>query len=137
MHGLAFVPIQTASDKAAAIVEAQKAKFAQDKDKYPPGLKEQHEFLLKMLEDKDTHDFEILLYPFGFPAPFPEPEKPYCNIVYMISRPFSRGTIVSRSRLPPCAVFIDRMSSTPVPQTPKHRQSSILGTWKSLPTWRS
>ena len=97
VDGLSLVPIQVASSQAADIVKAQRERLEKMKNKYPPGLKEQHEVQLQHLEDKDSADFELFPFAFGFPQSFPEPEKPYCNFVTILSRPFSRGTIVSLS----------------------------------------
>lgn len=94
MNSLSYIPLQTASDRADALIAKLKAKLEKNRDKYPPGLFDQYEVQLQLLQDKDTPDFEIVMLPFAFPAPFPEPDKPHCNIFPQLMRPFSRGTIV-------------------------------------------
>ena len=104
VDGISFVPLQVMSERASAIVEEQRAKLARDQDQYPPGRKEQHEVLLKLLEDKSIPDMEIIQFPFGYPRPFPEPNKPHCRFFHVLARPFSRGTIVrpQMTRMKPC-----------------------------------
>ena len=94
MNTLSFIPIQAASKRADEIVAKQRAKLEANKDKYPPGLKEQYEIQLKNLADKNEIEFEAYLFPFAFPESFPEPTKPYVNILPQLVHPWSRGTIV-------------------------------------------
>lgn len=91
---ISMVPLQTFADKAAEIVQRAKDAIAHDADRLPPGLKEQYDLQLKLLEDPAIPDFEILHMPFMFPTPLPEPDKPYITLICILSRPFSRGTIV-------------------------------------------
>ncbi|EKM52404.1 uncharacterized protein PHACADRAFT_260760 [Phanerochaete carnosa HHB-10118-sp] len=101
LNGASFIPIQNISDRTDVLVRRQKEKLAQNASTYPPGLKEQHEILLQLLEDPNVPDFEILFLPFmGSFFPNPEPEKPYLNMPAILPRPHSRGTIHATSADP-------------------------------------
>ena len=99
MNALSFVPLQTVSPKASALIAKHRAQFEKNKDRYPQGLREQYEIQLKVLEDEDSPDVELLMFPFAFPDSFPEPMKPYCSLLSTLIHPFSRGTIVSTSSM--------------------------------------
>ncbi|EKM56079.1 uncharacterized protein PHACADRAFT_162124 [Phanerochaete carnosa HHB-10118-sp] len=94
VNSATFVPIQSASDRTDILVPGEKEKFAQNACTCPPGRKEQLEIQLQQLEDLHVSDFEMIFFPFmiHFFAN-PEPEKPYLNILSVLSRPFSRGSI--------------------------------------------
>lgn len=94
---LAMIPLQKCTPKATELIQQAKEKYAKEAHKLPPGLKEQYDLQIQMLEDPEIPDFEILYFPFMFPAPCPEPDKPHVGIFPMLSRPFSRGTIVRLS----------------------------------------
>ena len=102
MNTFTFVPLLKTSDRARSIIAKQKAQFEANKDKYPPGIKEQYEILLRNLENEDEIQFEVFLFPFAFPESFPDPTKPYCNLLHQLVHPFSRGTIV-------CSGFAQRI----------------------------
>lgn len=94
-NALSFIPLQSASDRAAQLVQKQKNKLAEMGDTYPQGLKESHELQIQLLEDPRVPDFEILFFPFMFYFfPTPELEKPFITILPTLARPFSRGSVV-------------------------------------------
>ena len=94
-NGVSFIPIQSASERAAELVRKQKDKLVKMGDAYPPGLKESHELQIKLLEDPRVPDFEILFFPSVVDSfPTPEPERPYITILPTLARPFSRGSVV-------------------------------------------
>jgi len=88
--GLSFVSIQDVSDRAAKLIEQQKAKIERDASKYPPGLKEQYDVMIQLMKDNDVPDIEIIVWPFSFN---PDTSKPYIGLLPVIGHPFSRGTI--------------------------------------------
>ena len=94
-NGVSFVSLQTLSGRADELIRKQKDKLAHNASTYPPGLKEQYKVQLKLLEDPNVPDVEFMFFPFMIHFfPNPEPQKPYINMVPMLCRPFSRGTIV-------------------------------------------
>lgn len=108
VNSLSFVPIQAASDRADALVRKQEEKHARNSGTYPPGLKEQHDVQLQLLADPSVPDFEVLFFPFMFNFfPNPEPNKPYLNLLPILARPFSRGTIHIASADPKASPAID------------------------------
>ena len=93
VNNFSFVPIQVASPRAAELVEKQRAKLASGK--YPPGLRAAYEQQLALLANPNVPDFEIIFFPFTFPVPPPELDKPYLSIFPTLSRPFTRGTRIN------------------------------------------
>lgn len=92
-----MVSLQTCSDKASEIIQREKDAIARDAHTFPPGLKEQYDLQMKLLEDPTVPDFEILFMPFMFLIPIADPDKPHITLASLLSRPFSRGTIVSEA----------------------------------------
>jgi hypothetical protein len=95
VNGVSFIPLQLSSERAVELVKKQKEKVARESGKYPPGRKELYEAQLELLANPRVPDFEMLFFPFTFPMPSPEPDKPYIAIYPTLGRPFTRGTIVS------------------------------------------
>lgn len=89
-----MVPLQSCSDKVSEIVQRAKDAVACDAAKFPSGLMEQYALQLRLLEDPAVPEFDILYMPFNFPSPVAQPDKPHVNLCVILSRPFSRGTIV-------------------------------------------
>lgn len=92
INAFAFAPLRAISDKAQAIIEKKRARFAKEADHYPPGLRKQYELQLQYLESDRDPDVEYMVSAAGPPAP--EPDKPYISVVTNLTHPWSRGTIV-------------------------------------------
>lgn len=63
-----FLPLDKFTDKAASIVEKRKARLRNQSAEYPPGLREQHEVLLEMMQSGKTADGELLMIPITLTA---------------------------------------------------------------------
>ena len=97
VDGLSFMPTSTLTDKLPEIIQQQRARLVEVGHTYPPGRKEQLELQIKLLEDPNISDTEIMLFPVGWPFEMKELEdKPYVVLLSIFAHPFSRGTIVSR-----------------------------------------
>ncbi|KAI0364110.1 GMC oxidoreductase [Pilatotrama ljubarskyi] len=100
--GLNFVPLQKFSDHADDIIRELEAKLAREEASYPPGLKEQYEYQLKLLKDPNVPDVELMVAPFSFKPEGTAPRRHYDHtaatvpiiaILPTLLHPFSRGTI--------------------------------------------
>ncbi|KAI0737717.1 GMC oxidoreductase [Daedaleopsis nitida] len=106
LTGISFVPLQTISQsRADDIVAKIEAKIAREAASYPPGLKEQYDYQLKVLKDPKVPDVEIMLTPFSF-APTTA-TKPIVSLLPAGVHPFSRGTIHISSADPKASPAID------------------------------
>ena len=105
VNGLSFIPIQIASNRAEQLVQKQRDKLA--KGNYPPGLRASYEQQLELLVNPKVPDFEILFFPFTFPVPPPEPDKPHISIFPTLGGPFTRGTVHVQSADPKAWPAID------------------------------
>ncbi|EMD35377.1 hypothetical protein CERSUDRAFT_116159 [Gelatoporia subvermispora B] len=90
--GLSFLPSNVFSDRMASLAEEQQRKLTRDASTYPPGLKEQYEKQIQLLNDPKVPNLEILVYPFIVPG-HTIAEKPRVWILPILSHPFSRGSI--------------------------------------------
>ncbi|OBZ73636.1 Versicolorin B synthase [Grifola frondosa] len=91
MTGLTFLPIQSFSERAAALIQAQTEKFAREAETYPPGLKEQYAVQLEMLKKENVPDIEVVVFPFSLKPD--DSGRPFVGLLPSIGHPFSRGTI--------------------------------------------
>ena len=100
INGISHIPLQSFSDRADQLVQDHKKKLARERQRYPPGLEEQHELQLQLMEDPKVPDLELMLFPFVMDFfPVPDMTKPYLTIIPIVGHPFTRGTIVRISAL--------------------------------------
>lgn len=63
--GLTFMPASSFSERVAALCEAQREKVARESPHYPPGLLEQYQIQLEILESRKIPSGEIMLVPWA------------------------------------------------------------------------
>ncbi|OCH89327.1 FAD/NAD(P)-binding domain-containing protein [Obba rivulosa] len=90
--GLSFLPFHTFSERATFLTKEQKRKVAENVNTYPPGLREQYDEQIRLMENPNVPNLEIILYPFIVPG-HNIVEKPRVWLLPVLSHPFSRGTI--------------------------------------------
>ncbi|THV01184.1 alcohol oxidase [Dendrothele bispora CBS 962.96] len=103
---LTYAPLSAFSglDRAKALYSTQKRKIEEciNKGIYPPGLEEQYNLLLDLLDpEKGNPDVELVGFPgyISFPRP-PIPGKKYYTLCAVLNHNFSRGTIHATSSNP-------------------------------------
>lgn len=100
---MAFAPLRTLlpEPRAWSLIAEQRRKIEEKAGSLPPGLKEQYNIQLEVLESGVGADIEIAHVPgYIFPIGTSEPGKSYMAMVAAMNHNFSRGTAVSFSIFP-------------------------------------
>ena len=87
----AFVPLQTITDRAQELVERKRGEIARLEPTDP--LRPGQEMHLKLMESKGTADVEYLLATSVNDA-VTDTGRPHLTLNPILSRPWSRGTVV-------------------------------------------
>ncbi|KZT25856.1 GMC oxidoreductase [Neolentinus lepideus HHB14362 ss-1] len=90
---LTFLPLQTFSHSAAAIINRQAERLQKDSHLYTAATLAQYQIQLANLRDPRLPDIEFIGFPGfrGYPN-VPEPGKRYYSLVPALCHPFSRGS---------------------------------------------
>ena len=94
---MAFTPLKNIlpGSRVKALIDEQRRKIEEQAHTLPPGLKEQYDIQLEVLESGRGADIEIAHVPgYIFPLGTDEPGKSYMAIVPAMNHNFSRGFIV-------------------------------------------
>ena len=94
---MAFAPLKTllTEPRVKSLIAEQRKKIEERAGSLPPGLKEQYDIQLEVLESGEGADIEIAHVPgYIFPVGTSEPGKSYMAMVAAMNHNFSRGSVV-------------------------------------------
>ena len=97
---MAFTPLKNIlpESRVKTLIDEQRKKIEARAHTLPPGLKEQYDIQLEVLESGQGADIEVAHVPgYIFPLGTDEPGKSYMAIVPAMNHNFSRGFIVRLS----------------------------------------
>ncbi|PCH42171.1 GMC oxidoreductase [Wolfiporia cocos MD-104 SS10] len=104
VSGFSYIPLQISSPNAVQNIIDGVTKHIEEQKKngkLPPGLAEQYDIQLRMLQDRSLPDIELIAFPAHLtPLTAPEKDKPYLTVLCVIQHPFSRGWVHAKNNDP-------------------------------------